>query len=137
MSRRLGREWVGVGVGKVRLDTLVKEPVEGRRVRDISGICLASTAGEDAADTSLAVKDDGAGIAMGREYVGLVVRKDCPLHRRPVRAVLEVFAHKGHDAGSAANSHAGVQPLLMTRRHGSLFASSICGWRSSCSPIMP
>jgi hypothetical protein len=111
MSRRLDRDLVEVGVGKAFLDTL-HEPVERRPVRDVGGLRPAGSAGEDAANTSLAVKDDGARVARGRECARFVVRKDCPLHGRLVSAVLEVLAHKGHDAGSAASGHAGGTAIL-------------------------
>ena len=55
MSRCLGLDRVEVGVGKGRLDTLVKDPEEGRRVCDVGGIFPASTAGEEADDTSPAI----------------------------------------------------------------------------------
>ena len=113
MLRRLSRDWVEVGVGKVLLDTLVKEPVEGRRIRDVDGICLASTAGEVADNTSLAVSDDGAGITQGREGAVLVtVRVDGQLHGRLVSAIIEVFADERHDAGSATDGHAGASTTL-------------------------
>ena len=97
----------------MRLDTLVKEPVEGRRVRDVGGICLAGTAVEEADDTSLAVSDDGAGITLGGEGAVLVtVRVDGQLHGRLVSAILEVFADERHDAGSATDGHAGAVTVL-------------------------
>ena len=81
--RRLARDRVEVGVRKVRLDTLLKEPVEGRCVRDVGGTCLAGTTGEEAGDTSLALSDDGAGITWGGEGAVLVtVWVDGQLHGR-------------------------------------------------------
>ena len=112
MSRRLCRDWVEVGVGKVLLDTL-KQPVEGGRVRDVGGICHAGTAGEEADDASLAVNNDGAGITRGGEgAVPVTIRVDGQLHGRPVSAVLEVFADERHDAGSATDGHAGALTVL-------------------------
>jgi hypothetical protein len=36
----------------------------------------------------------------------VIIRKDCPLHRRLLSAIREVLTHKGHGAGSTANGHA-------------------------------
>lgn len=100
-------------MGKVFLDTL-HEPAERRHalVCDVSGLLLTGSAGEDAANTSLAVKHNGARISRGRECAGLVVQKDYPLHRPLVRAVLEILAHKACDAGSTASGHAGGATAL-------------------------
>ena len=98
-------------MGKVFINTL-HEPVERRPVCDIDSLCFTSSACEDAADTSLVVKDDAAGMAGSGECAALVVRKEWLLHGRPVRAVLEVLAHKGHSADSVASSHAGGATTL-------------------------
>ena len=110
MSQCLGRGLVEVRIGEAGLDTLQK-PVERRCVRDVGGVRiflrLAGTAGEVTPNTSLAVNVYGAGVTWGGERAGLlVVWKNCPPHRRLVRAVREVLAHKGLGAGSAANGHA-------------------------------
>ena len=108
MSRRLGRCLVEVGIGEVGMDTL-QEPVERRRVRDVNGLGLrlASIADEETTDTSLAVNDDRARVTWGGERAGLlIVRKDRPLHRRPLSVIREVLAYEGLDAGSATNGHA-------------------------------
>lgn len=105
MWRHLSRRLVEVGVGKMRFDTL-QEPRERRCVCDVGSLVLAGTTGEQAPDTSLAVNDDGARVTFGGEHTGLViVWEDWPLHRRLVRTVREVLAHKGFSAGSAANGH--------------------------------
>ena len=58
---------VEVGVRKPVLLDAREEPKEGGRVGDVGGPRLASTTGEDAADASEAINNDGARIATGGE----------------------------------------------------------------------
>jgi hypothetical protein len=114
MLRCLGHDRVEVGVRKppVVLDAR-EEPEEGRCVRDVQGLRLAGTAGEEATDAAMEVSDDRTRIAGGGEDSGLVVvGEDSPLHRRPVSVTVEVLADVGEDASSAAYGDAGGVVVL-------------------------
>lgn len=94
MPRRLVHDRVEVGIRKSVLLDAREEPEEGHRVRDVGGLPIAGTAGEEAAGAVTAVGDDRARIARGGEGTRLVVvGEDSPLHRGLVSAVAKIFAN--------------------------------------------
>ena len=86
--QRLVHDRVKVGVREpVGLDTL-EEPEEGGRVRDVSGLSIASTASEQAANTSIGVSNNRARIAGGREDTRFMTMwENGPFDRSLVSAV--------------------------------------------------
>jgi hypothetical protein len=58
MSRCQGHDWVGVRVREPIILDAREEPEEGRRVRDVQGLRLASTAGEGATDAAVGANND-------------------------------------------------------------------------------
>ena len=96
----------------VGFDALQKK-ADGRCIRDVEGICSTRTAGEEAADTSNAVDDDGAGVARGGEGAGLgVVGEDRPFLGGLVAVIVEVLADVGHKAIGPTNGDVGGAAVL-------------------------
>ena len=86
-----------MGVGELLGDAL-QEELDGRSVRNVKVIRIATTAGDHAADTPAAVNDDGAGVALSREGVGLlVVGKNRPFLGSLWFLVFEVVTDEGED----------------------------------------
>ena len=84
-----------MGIGKGLLDTLVN-PVVWRRIRQIGRVRLASTAGEDADDATISVRDGRPGTPRGGETAALgAVRVDGYLYGCRANAVAVVFPDEG------------------------------------------
>jgi len=115
LSRCLGSEArYEVGIGELLGDAL-QEELDRRGVGNVQVLRIATTSCDEAADTSAAVDDDGARVALTREGVGLkvlVVGKNRPLLGSLGFLVSEVVTDKGEDVVATTDGQAGgISPL--------------------------
>jgi hypothetical protein len=98
----------------------LEEPPEGRSVRHVGRLRLASATGEHAADAATNVGDDRARIARLREHLRLaVVVDDTPLHGGLVDGrVVEIVADDAEDAVGAADGGASGVAVLHDQQAG-------------------
>ncbi len=104
--------WVEVGIGEtVGFDALHEEG-DRRSVSDIRGICDATTASEEAADTSKAVDDNSARVAPIGESARLGVVWEYSPFLGSFVAILKVHPDIRHNAASTADGHTGGATVL-------------------------
>lgn len=107
-----------MGIGKFGFDAL-HYGFDARDISDILSRCRASAAGDNAADTSAAISDDGVGVTWGGEGTRLVVkREDGSLHGVIGSAVFIVVTGTRADVVGTADGQAGGIAVLEHNKAG-------------------
>lgn len=113
-----GRARFGIDLseGPVAADGLQDE-VYGRDVCHVSGIRVATTASEETPNSSRAIDDDGAGVALGRKIASLAVEGQNGNISTNIRE--NIIAATDRQAGSPAtleDHDTGIAVLVIHRR---------------------